>query len=160
MESLRVLQLPRKTLEWKTQYIYILNSLPHPLKTKRHNVLTDLAKAWKELRKKKSAVICRSKESENKPFHHFNIKAESLVDGVCPSPDTRLELEHFRWTQNQSILHKVHKESLIQHDKLVLKSYYTRCSETEKTAFSTCLLPHLISELLIVNILVSLSYVQ
>lgn len=91
-----------------------------PSKADHHNVLTDLAKAWKELREKK---MCRSAETENKPFYHFNIEAEALVDGVGPPPDARLELEHFRWTQNQAVLHKKYKESLIQHNKVLGEIY-------------------------------------
>lgn len=83
---------------------FIINSLPHPLKSNVIMSSMTLQKPGRNLREKKCAIICRSGETENKPFHHFNIKAESLVDWICSSSDARLELEHFRWTQNQSVL--------------------------------------------------------
>lgn len=39
-----------------------------------------------------------------RPLHHFNIKAESFVDGVCFPPNAGFEFEHLWLVQDKSIL--------------------------------------------------------
>ena len=40
----------------------------------------------------------------HRPLHHFNIKAETLVNGVSFPPNAGLEFEHFRLVQDETIL--------------------------------------------------------
>lgn len=44
----------------------------------------------------------------HRPLHHFDIKAETLVDGVCFPPDARLEFEHLWLVQHKTILKQKH----------------------------------------------------
>lgn len=51
----------------------------------------------------KSAIIPVAR-IQYKPFHHFDVKAEALVNRVCPPPNAGLELEHLRRTHHQTVL--------------------------------------------------------
>lgn len=56
------------------------------------------------------------------PLHHFDIKAEALVNGVCFPPNAGLELESLWLIQDEAILTRTiqtdpHKEKGKQHNK-------------------------------------------
>lgn len=40
----------------------------------------------------------------HRPLHHFNIKAETLVNGVGFPPNAGLEFEHLRLVQDETVL--------------------------------------------------------
>lgn len=44
----------------------------------------------------------------HRPLHHFDIKAEALIDGVGFPPNTGLELEHLWLIQDEAILKDEH----------------------------------------------------
>lgn len=53
-------------------------------------------------------------DSDHRPLHHFDIKAEALIDGVRFPPNARLELKHLRLVHDHAIL-KINKQDIIKY---------------------------------------------
>lgn len=66
----------------------------------------------------------------HRPLHHFNIKAETLVNGVGFPPNAGLEFEHLRLVQDETVLEMNTAYTFINlsPDGKLPKLYYTHTS--------------------------------
>lgn len=55
-------------------------------------------------------IVVKTSTNPNyhRPLHHFNIEAETLVDGVRFPPNAGLELEHLRLVEDKTVLQNKH----------------------------------------------------